>query len=78
LINFCPEAFFKGDLCGFQSRSLFDEVKVGEDSNDFGKTVSLKYIEKFECFLCHGSALRRCNENEIMHTPSRSRRIHRP
>jgi hypothetical protein len=35
----------------FQGRLLFDEVEMGEETEDFGETVRLKDIEEFKGFL---------------------------
>lgn len=51
LIYFCPETLFKSFFCGFEGCSFFNEVKVGEDTYDFGEAVGLEDIEELERLL---------------------------
>jgi len=51
LVYFCPETLFESFLCGFEGCSFFYEVKVGEDTYDFGEAVGLEDIEELECLL---------------------------
>jgi hypothetical protein len=51
LVYFGPEALLECLFCGSLDGDLLDEIKMTEDSDDFRKTVCLKNIEKFECFL---------------------------
>jgi len=44
LVNFCPETFFEGFFRAADDGSLFDEVEVCEDADDFGKSMGLKNI----------------------------------
>lgn len=51
LVDFSPETLFERFLGILKYSGLFDEVKVGEDSDDFGETVSLEDVEELERFL---------------------------
>jgi len=44
LINFCPETFFEGLFSTADSSSLFNEVEVSEDADDFWKSMGLKDV----------------------------------
>lgn len=51
LIDFCPEALFKGLFGCANEGGFFDKVEVGEDADDFGKAMRLEDVEEFKCFL---------------------------
>lgn len=44
LVNLRPETFFEGFFSAADDGSLFDEVEVGEDADDFGEPMGLKDI----------------------------------
>jgi hypothetical protein len=51
LIDLSPEAFLERLFSRFERFGLFDEIKVGEDADDFWETVRLKDVKEFEGFL---------------------------
>lgn len=44
LVNFCPETLFEGFFGGFEGSSLFYEVEVSENADDFGETMGLEDV----------------------------------
>ena len=51
LVYFCPETVFEGFFGGFECGGFFDEVQVGEDTDDFWESVGLEDVEEFKNFL---------------------------
>jgi hypothetical protein len=44
LVDFCPETLFKGFFGGLEGSGLFYEIEVGENANDFWKTMGLQDV----------------------------------
>ncbi len=44
LVYFCPKPFLQRLLGIFEGGSLFDQVKMGQDADDFGETVCLEDV----------------------------------
>ena len=51
LIDLCPEAFLESFFGVAESSCFFYEIEMGQDTNDFGKTVRLENVEKFKSLL---------------------------
>lgn len=51
LVYFRPKTFFEGFFGDFQSSSLFNEVEMGENADDFWEAMRLKNIQKLKCLL---------------------------
>jgi len=67
LINFCPETLFESFLCGFEGCGFFYEVKVGEDTNDFGEAMGLENIQELECLLQRIQRFLSMREDSVYH-----------
>lgn len=72
LIDFGPETLFERFLGILEYGCLFDEVEVGENSDDFGKAMSLEDVEKLECFLVSRTSVP-MKAREAQYSPSQTR-----
>lgn len=75
LVDFSPETLFERFLGILEYGRLFDEVKVGEDSDDFRETMSLEDIEELEGFLISKMSVPR-NAREAYYSPSQTHTTH--
>ena len=71
LVDFSPETLFERFLGILEYGRLFDEVKVGEDSDDFRETMSLEDIEELKRFLVSKSSVL-IIVREAYYSPSRT------
>lgn len=54
LVDLRPKTLFQGLLGSAEGCSLLNEVKVGEDADNFGEAMRLQDVEELECFLLEG------------------------
>lgn len=52
LVDFCPKSLFERFLGVPESGLFLNEVEMGEDADDFWKSMGLQYVEELEGFLC--------------------------